>query len=236
MSKMLLDVIMALKFPIVSRFPFFLVVHLPGSCWAIAVTDAIAAAHAILSSSILNSSTQAPFIDYTQLLLSASSNPNNMCGGGSPWNAFRVLSDASPTGGLKANVSEIFSTNVVRYSILLMTEGTSFYAQSNRALELFQRNFFLLPRCFPFSSHHISPLLSFSFVSMSILLSPLSPLSPLLFSPLHSSPLLFSPLLNSPLLQYPLVSRSSPPPSVLTPLPYLLSNVSSLLYSFSTTI
>ena len=95
----------------------FLMFHLlcfPGSCWAVSVTDAIAAAHAILASS-----TRAPAINYSQLLMTASSNPNDPCGGGNPWNAFRILSNASSTGGgLKANVSDTLSTNAVTHSNL----------------------------------------------------------------------------------------------------------------------
>ena len=73
-----------------------------GSCWAIAVTDAIAAAHAILTSA-----TTAPFLNYTQILAASSSFPYDPCGGGNPWNAFRYLSSASLSGGgLKSNVSK----------------------------------------------------------------------------------------------------------------------------------
>ena len=100
----------------VSNFPTvdYYGVYLPGSCWAIAVTDAVAAAHAILASSA-----RAPAMNYTQILASASLDPNNPCGGGSPWNAFWFLSNVSATGGgLKANVSGTCSTRAVTCSIL----------------------------------------------------------------------------------------------------------------------
>ena len=82
-------------------FVFSIALYLTGSCWAIAVTDAVAAAHAILSPS-----DRAPFLNYTQILANASSDPSRVCDGGSPWNAFNLLSHASLSGGgLISNVS-----------------------------------------------------------------------------------------------------------------------------------
>ena len=125
----------------VFRWPFLDGVYLPGSCWAVAVTDAVAAAHAILASSA-----RPPAINYTQILATASSDPNDACGGGNPWNALQFLSNSSWTGGgLKANVRGTFRSNAVtRSNPFLSVMTVTLYSSSNNAFLMFLPAFLLL--------------------------------------------------------------------------------------------
>ena len=94
-----------------SRRRLYVLLYLPGSCWAVAVTDAVAAAHAILTPS-----KRAPFLNYTQILALAPVDERDACGGGNPWRALSLLSNASSTGdGLASNVSEV-SVNCMQRS------------------------------------------------------------------------------------------------------------------------
>lgn len=73
---------------------------LTGSCWAVAVVDAVASAVAILSGN-----QSPPDLSYQQLLQSPAAFTKDPCGGGSPWKALSYLSQAGAQGqGLTTNV------------------------------------------------------------------------------------------------------------------------------------